>query len=103
MNSLVKKYGKKKGESIYFGMENSRGKMGQSFKKGVKTASRHGRTVAHLKDYNKLKGKKTAPKGSAYDQAMVDRQSMDGIRSTIAERMGIKKKKKPIKGARGVI
>jgi len=52
--SLIKKlqgtYGKKKGTSVYFGMEN---KGSKAFKKGVKTASKEGHTVKHLKDLKK--------------------------------------------------
>lgn len=48
MGSLQKKYGKKKGTSVYFGMEN---KSSKAFQKGVKTAKKEG----HLKDYKKKK------------------------------------------------
>jgi len=44
-NSLTKKYGKKKGEEIYFGMEN---KGTKSFKKGLRTAKKEGHTTAHF-------------------------------------------------------
>lgn len=52
IKSLQKSYGKKKGQSIYFGMEN---KPSKGFVKGVKTAQKQGRTVAHLKDLKKNK------------------------------------------------
>lgn len=52
MGALQKKYGSKKGTSVYFGMENSGSK---AFQKGVKTAQKQGKTVAHLKDYKKGK------------------------------------------------
>lgn len=50
IKNLQKTYGKKKGQSIYFGMEN---KGSKGFKKGVKTAGKQGQTVAHLKDLKK--------------------------------------------------
>jgi hypothetical protein len=40
--SLKKKYGSKKGESIYYAMENSGSK---SFKKGLKNATKEGHTL----------------------------------------------------------
>ena len=43
-SSLVKKYGAKKGKQVYFAMEN---KGTKSFKKGLKTAKRQGKTMAH--------------------------------------------------------
>jgi hypothetical protein len=52
INALKNKYGSKKGQSVYFGMENE-GKKG--FAKGVATAKKQGRTVAHLKDLKKKK------------------------------------------------
>ncbi len=58
--SLKKKYGAKKGESVYFGMENA-GK--PAFKKGMKTATKEGHTAAHMKDLKKKPAaKKVAPK-----------------------------------------
>lgn len=48
--SLRKKYGGKKGTSVYFGMEN---KGSKAFKKGVATAKKQGKTAAHLKDIKK--------------------------------------------------
>ena len=41
--SLKKKYGAKKGESVYYAMEN---KGTKSFKKGLKTAKKEGHTSA---------------------------------------------------------
>jgi len=52
LQAMKKRYGAKKGQSVYFASENS-GK--KSFQKGVATAKRQGVTAAHLKD---LKGKK---------------------------------------------
>lgn len=52
LQAMQKKYGKKKGQSVYFASENS-GK--KSFAKGVKTAQKQGKTVAHLKDLKKKK------------------------------------------------
>jgi hypothetical protein len=43
--ALIKKYGQKKGEAIYFGME---GEGKSSFKKGVRTASKEGHTLKHF-------------------------------------------------------
>ncbi len=37
--ALIKKYGKKKGEKVYYAMENKKGK---GFSKGLKTARREG-------------------------------------------------------------
>ena len=48
--AMKKKYGAKKGKQVYFASENS-GK--KSFAKGVKTAQKQGKTVAHLKDIKK--------------------------------------------------
>lgn len=50
--ALVKKYGAKKGKSVYFGME-SEGK--SSFKKGLKTAKKEGHTMAHAPKSKKRK------------------------------------------------
>lgn len=50
LTSMQKTYGKKKGQSVYFASENS-GK--KSFAKGVATAKKQGKTVAHLKDVKK--------------------------------------------------
>lgn len=50
ISSLQKQYGKKKGTSVYFGMEN---KGSKAFKKGVATAKKEKHTVAHLKDLKK--------------------------------------------------
>ena len=114
MNSLIKKYGPKKGKSIYFGMENE-GKAG--FQKGVKTASKQGKTVAHLKDLKSGKSgqmvKKVKSKvsladslgsqgpqdaqGPAYMEAMANNKAMAGIRADISKRMGIKKNPKKVK------
>ena len=44
--SLKKSYGPKKGENVYYAMENSKGKTGRAYKKGLKTASKEGHTVA---------------------------------------------------------
>ncbi|MDE2026307.1 MAG: hypothetical protein KGJ07_07470 [Patescibacteria group bacterium] len=55
IKSLQKKYGMKRGTSVYFGMEN---KGSKAFKKGVKTAKKQGRTVAHLKNLRKGKKKR---------------------------------------------
>ncbi len=52
LKSMQKQYGKKKGQSVYFASEN---KGSKSFKKGLKTASKEGHTVAHLKDLKKKK------------------------------------------------
>lgn len=52
LSSLRKQYGTKKGTGVYFGMEN---KGGKAFQKGIKTASKEGHTVAHLKDLKKKK------------------------------------------------
>lgn len=43
--NLKKQYGSKKGEQVYFAMENSNKK---SFKKGLATAKREKHTVAHF-------------------------------------------------------
>jgi hypothetical protein len=42
--ALKKKYGAKKGEGVYFAMENSKGKTGAAYKKGLKTAKKEGHT-----------------------------------------------------------
>ena len=44
--SLVKKYGAKRAEGIYFGMES---KGGKAFKKGLATAKKESHTQAHYK------------------------------------------------------
>jgi len=51
-NSLTKKYGAKKGKKVYFAMEN---KGSKSFKKGLATAKRKGRTMAHAPKKGKKK------------------------------------------------
>jgi hypothetical protein len=43
--ALIKKYGKKKGEDIYYAMENEKK---ASFKKGLKTATKEHHTLAHF-------------------------------------------------------
>jgi len=56
--NLKKKYGAKKGESIYYGMEN---KGSATFKKGLKTAKKEGHTLKKFpkgKKSNKRKAKK---------------------------------------------
>ena len=50
LTAMQKKYGKKKGQSVYFASEN---KGSKAFKKGLATAKKQGRTVAHLKDLKK--------------------------------------------------
>jgi hypothetical protein len=50
IKSLQKQYGKKKGTGVYYGLEN---KGSKGFAKGVATAKRQGKTVAHLKDLKK--------------------------------------------------
>lgn len=52
LKAMQKKYGTKKGQSVYFATENS-GK--KSFAKGLKTAKKEGHTVPHLRD---MKSKK---------------------------------------------
>lgn len=47
--ALKKKYGAKKGENVYFGMEKSKGKTGKIYKKGLKTAKKEGHIQAHFK------------------------------------------------------
>lgn len=61
MKNLEKNYGGKKGQSVYFAMENSGGKTGKTFKKGVATASKEGHTAKDFKSYKKGKGKATTP------------------------------------------
>lgn len=56
--ALIKKYGKKKGESIYFGLENAKGKKGSAFRKGLKTAKREGHTVAKFPKKKKRKSER---------------------------------------------
>ncbi len=46
-SSLSKTYGAKKGKQVYFAMENSKGKTGATYKKGLKTATKQGLTQAH--------------------------------------------------------
>ena len=55
--ALVKKYGKKKGESIYFGLENAKGKKGLAFRKGLKTAKKEGHVVAKFSKKKKRRSK----------------------------------------------
>lgn len=50
LSSLKKRYGAKKGTSVYFGMEN---KGSKGFQKGLKTAKNQGKTAARLKDIKK--------------------------------------------------
>lgn len=52
ISALRKKYGTKKGTSVYFGMAN---KGTKAFTKGLKTAKRQGKTVPHLKNLKKKK------------------------------------------------
>jgi len=52
--ALVKKYGKKKAEDIYYGMENE-GK--PAFKKGLAKAKREGHVSAHFPKKKKTKKK----------------------------------------------
>lgn len=53
-SSLVKTYGKKKGESIYYGMESE---AKPAFKKGLRTAAKEGHTSAHFPGAKKKKKK----------------------------------------------
>lgn len=59
--SLKKTYGDKEGEKVYFAMENSKGKTGKAYKKGLATATKEGHTVPHMKN---LRKKKKAKKSS---------------------------------------
>lgn len=45
-SSLKKQYGVKKGEKVYYAMENSKSK---AFQKGLKTAKKEQHTQAHFK------------------------------------------------------
>lgn len=54
--ALVKKYGKKTGENVYFGMENE---AKPAFKKGLATAKKEGHTLAHFPKGKTKKTKKT--------------------------------------------
>ena len=50
--SLIKKYGQKKGEAIYFGMENENK---PAFKKGLATATKEKHTQKHFPKPRKKK------------------------------------------------
>lgn len=56
--SLTKKYGAKKGKRVYYAMENSRGKTGKAFKKGLKTAKREGHTTKKFPNKKRKGGKR---------------------------------------------
>lgn len=66
LQAMQKKYGKKKGQSVYFASEN-KGKKG--FAKGVRTASKQGLTVAHLKTLKTAKGKAVVKKAKAFERS----------------------------------
>lgn len=54
LSAMEKKYGRKKGQSIYFASENS-GK--KSFRKGLKTAGAEGHTSSNLAAYKRKRKK----------------------------------------------
>lgn len=63
--NLKKEYGDKEGEKVYFAMENSKGKTGAAYKKGLKTATKEGHTVAHMKTLRKKPKKKPSGRKKA--------------------------------------
>ena len=54
---LIKQYGVKEAKNVYFGMENSKGKTGKIYKKGLKTATKEKHIQAHYKTKKKTKKK----------------------------------------------
>lgn len=54
LSAMERKYGKKKGRSVYFASEN---KGSQAFRKGLKTAASEGHTSANLAAYKRKRRK----------------------------------------------
>ena len=87
LDNLMANNGDKKGQSIYFGLEN---KGTPAFKKGLKTAQKEGHTVAHLKNIKKKKSK-GVKHNKAFNMAMKDQKAIAGIKGDLMSRMTKKK------------